>query len=779
MRSLFAIGLCSCLAPVAYAQSEAVEPATIPVSSPESARPSLSESTPAAASRIGEIVVTARRTEESLQDVPMAIATLDFEQMAERQIDTVNDLAVSLPGLSGFQGWFPNSFSFGIRGQTTGYATSAPGVVAYVAEVADFSSFVYDLASIQVLKGPQGTLFGRNTTGGAVLLTPAKPRQTDRIDGFVQAEAGDYDRRNFEFGLDLPIPWIGEWFWMRLSGVSHKRDGYTIVHPSGEDLDDENGQSWRISLVVAPFEGFENYTVLQWDKRDTNGFGQVIDSYANAPTTPYQLNLGAYIREQEERGPRDKRSDLEDSQFYSKDRALANQTTWALAERWTVRNIFGYKQQPSSYFAEDIDGTEYRIEALISTPGKTQLIDRIMSEELQFQYRADAFDAIAGAYHQWTDISTADAKNRLSAPGSTAAAPIPLVIFATTGGTEMRSRAAFAQVTVRPFTESLSLTAGVRRTRDRTKTGDTVTSLGDPLELTDLRVPILTTPGGTLVQKATTWNVSADYAFTPDLMGYVTVREGYKQGGFNILNSDPDYHTYEPEHVRDHEIGVKSTLTIGDWQVRANVDVFYDKYRNIQRNLFLPGVTITQSVVNASSAEMVGAECDLLLAPVDWLEVQVQYTWFHGKYEKFVDETYGDLSVSEFPNTPDHQLSVVPSFRWDLPGEWGRLTATPKYYVQSKYYFDPINKKNGDPQNDVVVAGSDGEAFQKIDLRVGWDGILGSGLSVAAFATNLTDETYPIGAKNSNGINLIGVSSYTWAPPRMVGAELRYQFGGS
>src|ERR1700730_15971586 len=175
-----------------------------------------------------EITVTARRKEESLQSVPVSVTAFTAESLRERSIQTTQDLQMSTPGvyLSGSGG--NENVVYQIRGQSKALSgPSSPAVVSYFAEVPDvtFGSSVpqYDISSIQVLKGPQGTLFGRNTTGGAVLYTPTAPRFD--FGGEVAVTGGNYDDREIEGAINLPI--ADDIFAIRIAGDIHKRAGYT------------------------------------------------------------------------------------------------------------------------------------------------------------------------------------------------------------------------------------------------------------------------------------------------------------------------------------------------------------------------------------------------------------------------------------------------------------------------------------------------------------------------------------------------------------------------
>ena len=192
---------------------------------------------PADALSSGDIIVTARRTEERLQDVPISITVFNQQQISSRNIVVASDLAAYTPSLSVNQRYGPEKASFAIRGFNQEIGTS-PSVGLYFADVVapraaggtvsgnsvGAGAFM-DLQNVQVLKGPQGTLFGRNTTGGAVLLVPQKP--TDRLEGYVEGSAGNYDMWRAQGVLNIPL---AEPFKVRLALDRNKRDGFMRNH---------------------------------------------------------------------------------------------------------------------------------------------------------------------------------------------------------------------------------------------------------------------------------------------------------------------------------------------------------------------------------------------------------------------------------------------------------------------------------------------------------------------------------------------------------------------
>jgi iron complex outermembrane receptor protein len=230
----------------------------------------------ASVASLEEVTVTARRRAENLQVVPIAVNVLSGDTIRDQQIVSTLDLTHFVPGLAaGKITPSRNSIVFSMRGQTQIAGNGGPGVVAYFAEVPTQiagSGYMFDLENVQVLKGPQGTLFGRNTTGGAILLQPQRP--TKDLDGFVDVSFGDYDLRRVSAAINIPV--IADTLLVRIAVDNNSRTGFTHDVSSGMDVDDRNYTAARVGITFRPTEALENYLLLDTYRSDTHGTGQVL-----------------------------------------------------------------------------------------------------------------------------------------------------------------------------------------------------------------------------------------------------------------------------------------------------------------------------------------------------------------------------------------------------------------------------------------------------------------------------------------------------------------------
>jgi iron complex outermembrane receptor protein len=323
-------------------------------------------------SATGDIIVTARRTEERLQDVPISITVFNQQAISDRNVVTATDLATYTPSLSVNQRFGPEKAAYSIRGFVQENAT-APSVGTYFADVsfgralggtasggtAPVGSFM-DLQNVQVLKGPQGTLFGRNTTGGAVLLVPRKP--TDRLEGYVEASAGDYNMLRGQAVLNIPL---ADTFKVRFAVDRNKREGYMKNH-SGigpKDYNDVNYFAARMGIVADLTPDLENYVVATYSHSFSHGYGSrmvacqkalpaaQVDAQhpqytANGVTLLEGLAACDQIARQNARGdgPLDVEVNNPKALIDLRHWQVINTTTWKASDNLTVKNIASFQE---------------------------------------------------------------------------------------------------------------------------------------------------------------------------------------------------------------------------------------------------------------------------------------------------------------------------------------------------------------------------------------------------------------------------------------------------
>jgi len=459
------------------------------------------------ASQLEELVVTARRRSEALQDVPLAVQALSGDMLEAQGVEEVRDLERSIPGLSIGPGTFRDSTpAVAIRGFVAGAGQidADPSIPFIINEIPintpqGQNSAFFDLEGVQVLKGPQGTLQGRNTVGGAVLITTRRPN-FDGMGGYVTGSYGNYDSMVVEGAYNVPI---NETLALRLAARREKRDGTWVNLADGRDYDDKNSWAFRAAVDWRPMEGLDNYTVVDYLRTNTHGSAIVFSGPGfnfNDPTTypgagavqPCTLpvaaqcgahNLGVMLvpgfynnlvqdrtaQQGREWGKFNAYLTAANSRFGRapfekiKNWGVSNTTTWNLSDTLTIKNIAGYRHLNFLLY-EQIDGTSRGVSNLAgfgSVP--TSLLETMQSvefdqftEELQAQGELMEGRAnwIGGAfYSRYEGTDGADAVQF----GQRGMNPFDIVAH---------SFALYGQLDVK-LTDKLTVTGGYRYTWDR------------------------------------------------------------------------------------------------------------------------------------------------------------------------------------------------------------------------------------------------------------------------------------------------------------------------
>lgn len=720
-----------------------------------------------AAPSLQEIVVTARRRAENLQKVPIAVSVLSGAELSRQNIVSPVDLSAHVPSLSVFNSSvMRDSAIYSIRGQGQAFGGSEPAVITYVAEVPTITvgpGYLFDLENVQVLKGPQGTLFGRNTTGGAVLLQPTKPGK--EFGGYVAATAGDYNLRRIEGGVNVPL--IADKVLTRFSMDLNSRDGYTKDVLNGREYDARNYKAFRFSLILRPVDGLENYTLIDYTKSDgTMGGSHIFSLKPGGLTSTAFPGLAAYFEQQKSYGPRLTALDAIDDYQKIRSFGATNITTWEVSDTLTVKNVFGYRLFKYNTM-DDVDGTPFPIIQNVPQPfwgsgATTQPSTRSISEELQLQGKAfdDRLNWITGVYYERRRPEGNDNKDLITQFGLS-----PFVLQALKRDS---SRAAFAQGTYE-VAPGLKVTGGLRYTKDKREQTSS-NYLGTPAVCT-FAVPV---PNCVITQNAEfdafSWNVSVDYQVTPRTLVYATTRRGYKSGGFNAQASNPDDKIFGPEYVTDYEVGVKSDFAIGSVPGRLNFDLFRGNFRDLQVNGAIFDAASGQALTvtaNAGRGYIQGAEIEGTIQPLDGLTLSGFYAYTDTKYKENL--FFGtDLRNVPFSGAPKHKFSVTGAFEADA-GNIGTFHASATYSYQSHVYFtEPLIPVNTDPQRGQ-------KPFGLLNLNLGLRNIGGSPLDLSVFVSNVTDKAYKTFEFDS--YDIIGSSHGLYGEPRMFGAELRFRFG--
>ena len=733
-------------------------------------------------SALQEVVVIATRRAENILVVPVAVSAFSGADLRTRHIETAADLANYVPSLSVSSGVDRDDYIFAIRGMgpTGGSGPGAvlggggTGVVTYFAEVPVSGAgpgLLYDLQSVQVAKGPQGTLFGKNTTGGVILFVPNAPKND--FQGYVDVGAGDYGLKSATGVLNIPV--VSDRLLIRFAGQALKRDGFTVdrgpIFPR-KDYDNRNYWAGRLSVIARLSDDLENYTIVSALHSDEHGDGYVLS--AVNPSGAFASLLLPFLAEQEAAGVRSTAlSEDEIDKRYNY--GVINRTTWSVTRQLTVRNIFSYQVQKWRN-GNDVDGSPYVLDDLVAPrDGSWHTQVGTYTEEPQIQGTAlrGNLNYTAGAYYE-------DGRNIAIQPYEVDVALGNFVIMQPNQTNSERSRGVYGQTTYRlgAIAESLSkfsLTTGYRYTWDEYGYGITAysPSTGDGC----LTIPgvypqssCLFSTSGT--SSGSSWTLGLEYHPIRRTLVYLRSGRGYVPGGFNPSLAfspggiDLPQFRFAPESVVDVELGTKSEFDAAGIPIEVDADVFNSDFRNIQRLVSetLPGGVESNFTANASAARINGFELQAMAALTSRLNATVSYSYDNGTYTQVNPAAAPSLVGIPFGYLPREKASGTLSYILPLSEAVGGMTLNASYAYQSRYFDAPAVQPLDYISSYGILNGS-----------IEWREVLRSPFDVSGFITNATNKVYRVG-QYSNYFTDGRITSF-YGEPRMFGIDVRYRFG--
>ena len=680
-------------------------------------------------SGIEDIVVTARRRQESLQDTPIAISAVSGESIAARGLDNVTQIGDFTPNVK-FNSSVPVSASNAtaaifIRGigQNDYQLSADPGVGLYldgvyisrgVGNVLD----VLNVERIEVLRGPQGTLFGRNTIGGAVSVTTKKPG--DVLAGSLDLTTGSFKRIQVKGSIDIPL---AEGVYTSFSGFYHHRDGYVKgVIPGAPDLGDTNQLAGRFALRLEPSSNLTIDIAVDGTRaREESAPNVLIEANENAPA-PAVWNAvysGAAAICTNLADP----ARLTDQRCYNSQWALApyrhggtfttisapfnsasrrpyqsasdlniwgvsGVVEWKLSDSVTFKSITAYRKV-TGFWTRDSDHSPASIIQTNSDWRQDQF-----SQEVQLG--GDAFDKrlhwLVGGYYSNESGNHKDLVNIVDA------------VFLSGAVLDGKSYAVFGQATYE-IVDNLNLTAGIRWTEDQKTfnnanqyvveagflTGAPFNPDGSGLQNGD---PLMGPLGQTSTIKDRAWTpmASLSYRWSPEVLTYLSYSKGFKGGGFTQRVFPPFAFipSFKPETSETYEAGIKTDLF--DRRLRLNAAVFQNNYDNLQITVNDPTLGFAPIIQNAAKARIRGVELEMQARPTDALRIEAGLGYLDAKYRSVDIRALnaGVTTDTHLQNAPKWTLSAGVSYEFDL-GDAGKLTPRVDWSYRSRVYNDAIN----------------------------------------------------------------------------------------
>jgi iron complex outermembrane recepter protein len=702
---------------------------------------------------VNVIVVTAQKRAQNLQDVPVSVTAFDDQMIAEAGFTNSLSIGDQVPNLEiKTFGGVPNIFIRGVGNNDFNSSSIGPISVyrddVVVASTGSQIFSLFDLERIEVVRGPQGTLFGKNTTGGAVQFFSKLPG--DVFEGNARVGYGRFNLFEGEVAASLPIT---DNFSVRVAGMVRRRDGEKTNIFNNSDAINVDEAAARAIFRLRPGP--------DTDIRLTVGGGRDRSDYLE--NKPVGVINGGDLFGYTDPSPNDDRIlNFNGPSRNFSDNVFVNFDVQHDFGNWSIRSLTGYDKSEVDN-AVDVDGGPLRIDEIVFLTDAEQF-----TQELQLSYDDGTLNAIAGLYYFYEDFnarSNADLVGELTfAQGA-----LPLITQATR---KNKAYAAFGQATYSVMPE-LRFTVGARYTIDKVR----ATHQADLIpNFFDMNIPngapVALVPFANLrdTYKSFSWRLGLDYDVTDDVLAYFSVDKGFKAGGFNIgiITSLAERTQVDPETLISYEVGLKSTLF--DRNLRLNISAFYYDYSDLQVlsvNTQAGSAVPTLGLDNAADATIKGVEVEAFATPTDWLDLGLNFGVLDAKFKNYlsgaIDPVTGqprDFSGNRMPGAPKFTLSAnaqvtVPVGRFET--RW-----------RAEYNF--TGKKFYNNAEDQLVSSQEG--YGLLNLRASladpdndWE--------FAFWAKNVFDKAYIVDATDLRGFGL--VPRY-FGERATYGAELRIAF---
>ncbi len=689
-----------------------------------------------AVKKLDAVVITARRREETLKDVPVSVTAIGGDALAKLGATEIGDIQSTAPNVVLHEGDAQNTVAY-IRGvgQLDSLAFADPGVGIYLDDVylgRAQGSFldVFDVERIEVLRGPQGTLYGRNTIGGAIKFVSRLPSETPEFT--ASATVGEYNQTDFTLGASGPL--VGDKLLGKASIAYLKRDGYATNAVDGSDDGDRNTLAWRAALLAKPSENF-NFLLTVDGSEDTPDTSRT-PARETSVFGAFPVSTDPFTVEADFNG-------LSDLSVFG----VSGKATWDVSDTLTLTSITAYREM--TYDANlDLDATATPIFGVFVFEEQNQI-----SQEIQATYTGDRISVVGGVYYfDEEDVTESGIFG-------------PDIAFVSNSLNDQTTEAiaVYGDLSY-DVTDRFSFSVGVRLTEEEKEFAriqeffgaDTplVPQLGMGARVTDVDT--------SKTFSNTSPRVSVSYDVNDDVTAYASFGRGFKSGGFDgRSNSGFEAQPFDAETLSAWEAGLKGSLA--DGAIFGSIAVFLNQYEDLQVSSFTESDGAFAAIfTNAAEAEIAGFELEGSWLATDALRFDTAIGYLDAEYEEFIGENGQDVSDTLTPaNAP----------QWT-----GRLAA--EYTRQISENIEFSTTASASYRDEVYPTVSSSEilrqsAYTLVDASIGlefYDGRYGLRL----IGKNLTDETY-----RTQGFDLsdsLGYQLGYYGAPRTVSLTASYRY---
>ncbi|MEZ5498623.1 MAG: TonB-dependent receptor [Steroidobacteraceae bacterium] len=727
--------------------------------------PTLAADDPGATGALQEITVTARKRQENLQDLGTSISAIGTDELARRTDVDLQTFANVAPNviIDDLQQGPGSPAAISVRGVGTTDVEKnfdpTVGVVVdgvFIGVNSGAMIKAIDLQGMEILRGPQGTLFGRNSIGGVINVTRSRPN-TDGFSGAVRAGAGNYGDLQLDGYINVPV---SEKFAFKLGAAKRDNDGWFYNSTRNTDTGKVRFTQYSPSFIFKPTDTLEfayRYDRTQQDQ-DAN---TVVNIAQPNQAWCFFYNQCAQSLDVPQSGDRYVvlQNDAGTYQTYFDSDLHIGNIRWSVREGDQLEYVFGKFSTDEKVF-QDWDGTALTLYHT-DRPAKWNQT----SHELRWVHSGERLDYTVGLY-SWKSDYRIDLRSYIGfgdllfgLPSGTVLAIDQTVVQNT------ESKAAFFEADYR-LTDAMTLTVGGRYTKDDKDSG-----------VIDAGMPELATLGNLANPFKKSWNeftpkVNLRYRVNPDVMVYGLYSKGYRAGGFTGRPGTYEAASipYDPETVDNYELGWKSEWVNG--RVRLNGSVFLMRYNDKQEEQSVPTTQGTgqQTVVtNAARAEIKGLELDLLARVTNNFTIAANLGVLDSKFKKLIDTDPAtpvdqrDLSYLKLRRAPDLTATISPNYTWNVGSGSMWVQADLRYIDDQELTF--LNSPQSRVPSHEVIDASIGYRFKDT--------------TVSLWAMNLTDDdswsqAYDVGTS----VTFPGLWTYAAVrPPRTYGIRLTHNFG--
>jgi iron complex outermembrane recepter protein len=746
-----------------------------------------------------EVIVTAQKREQTIQDVPASVAAISSEMLERTNTTNFTDLGKITSGvtINGGQDGFGNIIRIRGVGNNSFAPAIRPAVGIFIDDIplasteAAFNNLA-DIQRIEILKGPQSTLFGKEVSAGAIALTTRRP-DTAVMDGYVEGNFGNKNLQEYRIGGNLPL---GDMFAVRASLYHNERDGLVDNITTGEEMGEYDKDGGRVRILFEPSDDFSAILTYEYHESTLEGSDSITQEYGNVyalaelsrnPTGPTRLNvLDPYDRKTDNSNPSDREVETEN---------IYLNVEWAINDQWALDSITSQQNwesdvrgqflTPEGFETADTSVGPYYLNDFINQPESDSF-----TQEFRFSYESDNWSSIIGAFYADTELIS------YTPFGSTIGIIPGRFEFKAAGLSDLtediKEWALFTH-NIYTIQEGLELTFGLRYSDvEKESVKGQLTGVGPIADLNSSVVPVTPWADDIPTQKDSwdevTGTIKLNYWLTDSLSIYAGWDRGFKAGGHDVCKgTEPEAICADPfdsETADNFEVGFKGRFNDN---IIWNGAVFYQQYDDYQVEV-QDEVGIGNTILNAASAEISGVETDLQWLASENLLVEGNVSYIDARWDEFDNAECLRIQYQAVKCDPETGTQDLSGKRLNYTSPWtANVSATWSdnfnngmgWYIRGEYVYRDDVYFFPDLDPDLTA-----DAYSLFNAQLGFTAADES-WEVMLWGKNILDEDYLEGGSRNRDASEPAFGGtptegyrVTVGEEATYGVTLKYRFGG-